>query len=343
MAEVALVTGGGGFLGKAIVAKLRERGDEVRVLGRHRYPSVEALGATCHVGSIASRDAVFAAVAGVDVVYHVAALAGVWGDPKVYEATNVRGTENVIAACREHDVNRLVFTSSPSVISSPTGEDHAGVDESLPYPNSYLAHYPRTKAAAERIVLATNGESLRTTALRPHLIIGAGDPHLLPRVIERARQGKLRIVGDGSNLVDLTAVENAADAHLLAAKALSGRHPKAAGKAYFITNGEPVEVWPWINGVLERLGIDPITRQISFTAASRLGAALEFSWRLLRLDGEPPMTRFAANQLATTHWFDISAARRDLGYDPKVSMEQATDAVVADWTARLGYGASSPG
>jgi nucleoside-diphosphate-sugar epimerase len=336
MAEQVLVTGGGGFLGRHIVKLLVEAGDSVHVLGRHRYPSVEALGATCHVGSVADREAVQAACEGADVVYHVAALAGVWGDPKAYEATNVQGTENVIAACRDHGIQRLVFTSSPSVIASPTGEDHAGSDESLPYPDTYLADYPRTKAAAEKIVLAANGETLRTTALRPHLIIGPGDPHLLPRVIGKARLGKLRIVGDGTNEVDLTPVEDAARAHVLAAQALSGREPKAAGKAYFITGGEPVAVWPWINEVLTRLGIEPVTKTISFQGASRFGGALEWGWRLLHLGGEPPMTRFAANQLATTHWFDISAAQRDLGYEPQVGMAAATEAVVAHWAAELG-------
>lgn len=317
-----LVTGGGGFLGRAIVERLLKLPVPVRVFSRRTFPDLEAQGVTCVSGDLGDAEAVGKAVVGCRAVFHVAALAGSWGKREVFERTNVSGTENVIAACQRHGVSKLVFTSSPSVISGVEFEHHEGVDESHPYPSEYLADYPRTKALAEQAVLAANSPELATVALRPHLIVGPGDPHLLPRVISQARAGKLRIVGDGKNTVALTHVDNAADAHLLAYEKLAPGSA-CAGKAYFIAQEEPVELWPWINSILEGLGVPVIENMISYRAAFRLGSTLETLWRWFRLGGEPPMTRFVATQLATSHWFDLTAARRDLGYEPeKLPMSQ---------------------
>jgi nucleoside-diphosphate-sugar epimerase len=186
---------------------------------------------------------------------------------------------------------------------------------------------------AEREVLAANSATLRTIALRPHLIWGVGDPHLVPRVLARARSGRLRIVGSGQNRVDMVHVENVVDAHLLAEQALAdgdtaeGRETdrrSAGGRAFFITNDEPVVLWEWINALLRALGERPIERRISLGSASTIGRACEIAWRLFRLAGEPPMTRFIAAELAKDHWFNITAARRDLGYVPRISMAQGT-------------------
>ena len=264
-------------------------------------------------------DAVIQAVAGCDVVYHVAAKAGVWGPAAEYYRANVVGTENVIAACRKHGVGRLVFTSSPSVVT--TGRDIAGGDESLPYPKRYLAEYPRTKAAAERLVLHANGPDLATVALRPHIIWGPGDNHLIPRLIARARAGTLRQIGDGTNKVDVIYVDNAAAAHLQAADRLRPGSP-LAGTAYFISQGEPVPVWPFINRILRLAGLRPVMRRVPLWAAYTAGAVLEAAYKLTGRMDEPRLTRFMAVQLGTSHWFDISAARRDLGYEPAVSMEE---------------------
>ena len=316
MSAPVLVTGGGGFLGRAVVEGLLARGTSVRVFSRRSFPDLEARGVTCFTGDLGDADAVGRAVAGASAVHHVAALAGAWGPRAAFERTNVTGTEHVIAACRRHAVERLIFTSSPSVISPPDFVHHEGVDESLPYPTEWVADYPRTKALAEQAVLAANDERLATLALRPHLIVGPGDPHLLPRVIAQARAGKLRIVGDGTNRVALCHVHNAAAAHLLAQDRLEPGAP-CAGRAYFITQEEPVSLWGWINELLAGLGLQPVEKQISHRAAFRLGGALETMWRWLHLGGEPPMTRFVATQLATSHWFDLGAARRDLGYQPE--------------------------
>lgn len=326
----ALVTGGGGFMGKALVEQLRARGDDVRVLARGDHPAVRALGAETIRGDVADAATVRAAARGVDVVFHVAAKAGMWGRAADYEAVNVVGTQNVIDACLAEGVGRLVHTSSPSVTFD--GGDHAGADESLPYPSTFLFHYPRTKAEAERRVLAANGASLRTTAIRPHLIYGPGDPHILPRLVARAKSGRLRIVGDGTNKVDMTYVDNAAHAHVLAADALARDASPAAGKAYFVSDGEPVSPWEWLNGILSRVGVPPVRRRVSARAAFVVGAACEAVWATLRLRGDPPMTRFVAAELATSHWFDVGAARRDLGYAPIVRAAEGTERTVP-WLA----------
>jgi nucleoside-diphosphate-sugar epimerase len=313
----ALVTGGGGFLGGAVVRQLLNRGDAVRSFTRTRYPWLDDLGIEQVLGDLADPVAVTKAVEGCDVVIHVAAKAGVWGRFTDYYRVNVVGTKNVIAACRNAGVGRLVYTSTPSVVYSGPVENG---NESLPYPKRYTAAYPQTKAIAERAILAANGPDLLTVALRPHLIWGPGDPHLIPRVLARARAGKLRRVGTGPVMVDVTYVDNAATAHVLAADRLRPKAP-VAGKAYFISNGEPVDLWAFLNRVLEVAGLPPVTKTISPWKARLAGRVLETVYRTLRLPGEPAMTRFVAAQLSTPHWFDISAARHDLGYEPRVSID----------------------
>lgn len=322
----ALVTGGGGFLGGAIVRKLVARGDSVRTLARGDYPWLAALGVDVHRGDIADPVAVSGAVHGVDVVFHVAAKAGVWGTRRDYERANVEGTRNVIAACRAHGVGKLVFTSSPSVTFA--GRDQDGVDESEPYPSSYLAHYPRTKAEAEQLVVNANGETLAAVSLRPHLIWGPGDPHLVPRVLARGRAGTLRLLGARPNTVDSVYVDNAADAHLQAADRLTPGSP-VAGKAYFISNGEPGPMADLINRILAAGGQPPVTKRISPGLAYVAGWCLEWVWRLTGRAGEPMMTRFVARQLSTHHWFDLAAARADLGYDPAVSLDEGMKRLAA--------------
>jgi len=315
----ALVTGAGGFLGGEIVRQLLARGDRVRALSRGDYPELAARGVECLRGDIQDAALVERACRDVDVVFHVAAVAGLWGSWQHYFGINTLGTQNVIDGCLKAGALRLVFTSSPSVTFA--GRDQCGVDESAPYPTKWLCHYAHTKALAEQRVLAASGQNLLTCSLRPHLIWGPGDQHLIPRLLDRARKGQLRQVGDGENRIDAVFIENAAAAHLLAADRLA---PGAApcGRAYFISNGEPVNCWRWINEILELYGVPPIKRRISYRSAYAAGAALESVWTLLRRTDEPRMTRFLAAQLATSHYFDISAARRDLGYEPRVSMAE---------------------
>jgi 2-alkyl-3-oxoalkanoate reductase len=327
VAMKALVTGGGGFLGLAIVRKLQARGDQVRSISRKPHRELHSLAEQIE-GDLTNYPAVEKALADCDVVFHVAARAGIWGPYEEYYQTNVVGTEHVISACRRIGVSRLVYTSSPSVVFR--GRDHENINESAPYATRFLAHYPATKAIAERMVLEANSASLATVALRPHLIWGPGDPNLIPRLIDRARAGKLRRIGDGRNRVDTIYVENAADAHLLAADRL---HPGSliAGKVYFLSNGEPVVLWDFINRILAAARLPPVTKSIPAGLAYLTGAVLEFGHRLFRIRREPQMTRFVARQFSTSHWFDISAARRDLGYDPVIGIEDGLRRLAASF------------
>jgi 2-alkyl-3-oxoalkanoate reductase len=309
-----------------MVERLLAQGRSVSVLGRTPAPDLVARGVRFIRAALEDEAAVRAACTGMATVFHVAAKVGVWGRQEEFFRTNVLGTRAVLDGCRAAGVRQLVYTSTPSVVY--TGKDLAGANESLPLTRDCPSPYPLTKAAAEAEVLAAHGPELRTVALRPHLIWGPGDPHLVPRILARARDGRLRIIGAGKNRVDLVYVENAVDAHLAAEAALGNQSSPAGGKSYFITNGEPVVLWEWINGLLVALGEPPVTRRISLGAASAIGAVCEAAWTVLPLSGEPPMTRFVAAELAKDHWFDISAARQDLHYQPKITMAAGTAALV---------------
>jgi len=315
----ALVTGGGGFLGQAIVRGLLQRGAEVRSFSRHAHDALSSLGVDPVQGDLADADSVSSAVQGCEVVFHVAAKPGIWGDYEEYHRPNVIGTRNVIAACRRHGVRRLVYTSSPSVVFD--GRDMAGVDESVPYPAGFGAHYPRTKALAEQLVREANDAQLATVSLRPHLIWGPGDNHLLPRLVARARAGQLARIGSRPNPIDTVYVDNAADAHLLAADRLSPGSP-VAGKVYFISQGEPVPMWEMVNRLLLAAGAPPVTRTVPVWLALTLACVFEAASKIAGSSAEPRLTRFVVHELSTAHWFDISAARRDFGYAPRISIAE---------------------
>ncbi len=316
-----LVTGGGGFLGQALCRGLVERGYEVASFNRGRYAEVDALGVRQIVGDLADRNAVTAALAGRDAVFHNAAKAGAWGSYDSYHSANVLGTQHVLDACRVLGISRLVYTSTPSVTHRATHPVEGGTAETVPYGKRFKAPYATTKMIAEKAVLAANDATLATVALRPRLIWGPGDNNILPRLVERANAGRLRIVGDGNNKVDSTYVDNAAQAHFDAFDQLA---PGAAcaGRAYFISNGEPQPMRELVNGLLQAAGASPVEKHIPFAAAYAVGVVCEGLWHVLPLDGEPPMTRFLAEQLATTHWYSMEPARRDFGYVPRVSVAE---------------------
>jgi nucleoside-diphosphate-sugar epimerase len=316
----ALVTGGGGFLGLYVTEQLAARGDDVRVLCRGKYARLDELGVEPIQGDVRDAEIVRRACAGVDVVFHVAAVAGIWGPWKLYHGINTQGTLNVIEGCRAAGVPKLVYTSSPSVIYD--GVPHENVDETYPYPRHFLCHYPHTKALAERAVLAANrGNGLSTVSLRPHLIWGPRDNHLIPRLIERARSGRLRRVGNGQNLISMSYVENVAAAHLRAADALAPGS-RVAGQAYFINEPEPVNLWDWVDQILHLAGLPNVGKSVSAKVATRAGAVIESAYRAFGVKSEPPMTRFLAAQLSSSHYYDVSKARRDFGYAPVFSVEE---------------------
>lgn len=314
-----LVTGGGGFLGTGIVRMLRGRGLAVRSLSRKRYPHLDALGVEQHQGDVADADAVTRAIEGCATVFHTAARAGLWGPMPDYHRANVQGTQNVVQACRALGVPRLVYTSSPSVVFN--GRDLAGADESAPYSSRFEAAYPETKAIAEQLVLAANSSELATVSLRPHLIWGPGDNNLLPRIIARAQSGQLRRIGRTNALIDPVYIDNAAEGHVLAAERLGPGAP-LAGKAYFITQGETIAVWDMINALLRAAHMEPVKRSVARPIALAAAGALELAYGVTGRTDEPPMTRFLARQLSTTHWFRNDAARRDFGYEPRVSIAE---------------------
>ena len=312
-----LVTGGGGFLGGAIVRQLVDRGDAVRSFSRNFYPELARMGVEQIQGDMADKTAVEQACKGIELVFHVAAKPGVWGDYADYYPTNVLGTQHVLDACKKQGVLRLVYTSSPSVVFD--GTDMEGVDESVPYPEKFHAPYPKTKAMAEQLVIKAADKDLMTITLRPHLIWGPKDNHLVPRIIERAR--RLVRVGTGKNRVDTIYIDNAAHAHVLAADRLK-ENPELSGKVYFISQDDPVPLWDLVDDILKAAGLPPVKRAIPRKMAWLVGALLEFVYTMFRIRGEPQMTRFLADELATAHWFDIRAAKKDLGYAPTVSIKE---------------------
>jgi nucleoside-diphosphate-sugar epimerase len=325
MVMKAMVTGGGGFLGKALTRLLLAEGHATRVfeLPLVNTASLAELGAEVISGDLRDPQAVEKACQGMEVVFHVASLASPWGPGRLFDAINVTGAENVIAACRREKVPRLVYTSSPSAIFD--GTDQRGLDESVPYPTRFTSHYGRTKALAEQKVLAAHGPDLATTAIRPHVIWGPGDNHLFPRLLKRALAGKLQIIGTGRNLIDVTHVEDAARAHLLAAQS-----QRPAGKAYFVSQGRPVSLWGLVGTILEKVGIEPPRRKVPYPVAKAAALLIEIVWAAGRLKGEPPFTRYIVDELARDHYYNISRARADLGFEPRVTTESGQQSFV-DW------------
>ena len=314
----ALVTGGGGFLGGGIARALHEDNHDVSIVGRRKYSHLPK-DIQSFQGDIRDFDFLRKAFSGMDTVFHTAAFPGIWGREEDFYSINVDGTRNVIKACILGGVQKLIFTSSPSVIFGKSSLKE--VDETTPYPKNYLCEYPRTKAIAEKLVIEANGVDLATVSIRPHLIWGPGDPHLVPRILAKADKGRLMRVGKGKNKVDIFYIDNAVSAHLKACDALSVGNP-LAGKVYFVSDAEPVKLWDWINDLLIKTQRPPVSRSISYKAASKLGHLLEGIYSFFRIKKEPPMTRFMASQLATSHYFNISRAINDFGYEPVVSSEE---------------------
>lgn len=338
------ITGASGFIGGKIAERLLAAKRRVRVLARSPLPELLRRGAEVVAGDLNDMVALRQGCEGAGTVFHVAGRVGVWGPADEFLKVNVDGTHNVIAACRAARVRRLVYTSSPSVVYN--GGDLAGADESAPLCTQAPCAYPTSKAAAERLVAEAHSAELATVSLRPHLVWGPGDKNVVPRVLRLARRRKLKIVGAGKNLVDVTHITNVVDAHLLAEQALTKGYlpddtrsdrPNVGGKAYFITNGEPVVLWDWINELLRGVNTPEVTKHVSLGTAYRAGAVMEALWRVLRLKGEPPMTRFVAKELATDHWFKIDAAKRDLGYNPRVTMAAGTAELLAHYHAGNKY------
>ena len=316
-----LVTGGGGFLGSYIVRELLKQGHKVSSLSRNNYPHLTKLGVENIICDLTNKEELdLLDLSSFEAVFHVAALAGVWGSYDKYYSINFEGTQNLINKIKVHHAKYFIYTSSPSVVFGEENIENG--NESIPYPKKFYTHYAKTKALAEKYVLESNDESFKTTALRPHLIWGPGDPHLIPRIISKARENKLKQVGDGENLVDIIYVENAASAHVDAFNALVA-NKNLSGKAYFIGQERPVKIWQFIDDIVALKNIKPIESMISFKKAFYIGWLLEFTFKIFGiLKPEPPMTRFVALQLAKSHYFSHENAKNDFGFNPKITIEE---------------------
>lgn len=335
---LALITGGGGYVGRAIAERLIKEGWTVRSFARGRYPELESQGVDVRQGDLRDALAVESAATECGIVFHTAAKVGLWGSYEEYYQANVTGTKNVLAACRRRGVGKLVFTSSPSVVFS--GEDVEGWDESAPYPDRFDSYYSRTKALAEEMVLSANGEDLATVALRPHLVWGPGENHIVSRIVGRGRKGQLKRIGSKNKRVDTTYIDDCTEAHWLAARSLE--KGAAAGRAYFISSGDPRPIWDIVNSMLAAAGISPVNKTVPEPLAYAAAAVYESVYRIFNIKSEPAMTRFLVSQLATAHWFDISAARRELGFKPKVTLEEGLRRL-SEYFAQSGAGPRTAG
>ena len=320
-----LVTGAGGFLGRHLCKSLQEKGHTIVNFSRSSYPDLKEQGIETIQGDISDAVTVEMALEGMDAVFHVASKVGIWGKYEDYYRTNVLGTQNIIDGCKKRGIKKLIYTSSPSVVFGT--KSLIGVGEEQAYPEKYISHYAKTKGLAEQRVLAANDESLATVALRPHLIFGPGDHHIFPRIVDRARTGKLKRVGNGKNMVDVIYVKNAVDAHISAFEKLE-IGSQVSGKAYFLGQENPVNLWDFIDDILVRHKVAPLKSKISENAAYKIGWLMEKGYGLLGIKSEPPMTRFMALQLSCSHYFSHKNAEKDLDFVPRVPLKQALDETV---------------
>ncbi len=301
------------MIGVEVVDRLLARGDEVSTLQRN--PSGRA-DVTEVQGSVTDINAVLQAVAGQDAVIHLAAKVDIMGDLEEYVEVNVQGTTNMISAAREAGVTRFVYISTPSVAHG--GDSIMGAGAEPADPDSTRGNYATTKAMAEKLALAESSKAMPVVAIRPHLVIGPGDTQLVERVLDRARSGRMPLIGTGLALVDVTWVDNAADAMIAAVD----QCPNLGGQAFVVSNGEPRTVHELIGRITTAAGVDWSPRSVPRTVAILGGTLAEKFWEFTGRDDEPPMTAFGAEQLSTAHWFDQRATRAALQWEPKVSLEE---------------------
>ena len=313
-----LVTGTGSLLLGGLASELLRRGDEVVCLQRRPAAFMGHQNAHEVLADICNSDAVALAAKGCDAIIHGAARVGVVGSQKEFYDTNVHGTENILRAAEQQSISRLVFVSTPSV--AHTGDSLVGAPAGQAEIGRSRSYYAESKAIAERTVLNARNSQLAVVAIRPHLVWGPGDTQLVGRIVERAKSGRLAVVGTGNALVDSTYIDNAISAHIAALDAL---HIGSAcdGKAYVVSNGEPRTVNELMRSMCESAGVPFEPRHLSLTLGIRLGSLVERLWPLMQ-SSEPPITRFIAEQLGTAHWFDQRVVHNDLKWAPSVTLEE---------------------
>lgn len=327
----ALVTGGTGFLGGHLARRLQEEGWEVTVSGRRRDVGATfvARGIPFAAGDLADRDFVVAACRGQDAVFHCGALSSPWGAWRDFFRSNVEGTRHVVAGCRQHDVRRLVHVSTPSIYFD--FRHRLEIRETDPLPARPVNAYARSKRVAEELVDEAVASGLPAITVRPRAVFGPGDTALFPRLLRAARRGLLPLVDGGRAVVDITCVENVVDALLLCQAAPT----RCLGRKYNVTNGEPTELRLLLGAVCTRVGLRPRPLRLSYGQAMVLAALLEVLGSTILLGREPPLTRYSVGVLARSQTLSIEAARRDLGYQPRVTTAEGLDAF-AEWWAREG-------
>lgn len=303
-----LVTGSTGFLGKALTKRLMEDGHEVIGVSR-RQDSLP----TKHISISLENLQSLKDFLPIDGVFHTAAKVGMWGDREEFYRINVEATKRLLDLVQESGIDKFVYTSSPSVIAD--GKDLENVDERVPYPEKYIAYYPETKSIAEKLVLRET--RLKTIVLRPHLIFGPGDTNLIPTILNKG--DRLRRIGAKENLADFTYIDDCVEAHILAMGALQN-NPNSRNRVFFISQGEPYPLWKFIERVLKSKGLSLSNRIINPKVAFFLAGVSETVASLTGI--EPRLTKFLVEEMTTHHYFDISAAKKELGFKPSVGIEE---------------------
>jgi len=322
----ALVTGATGFLGGALARRLHNTGWDVTALGRNssKLDQLEHEGIRTLQIDLKEKNEMAVACKEQEIIFHCAALPSPWGNFEAFYQANVIGTRNVIRGCEEHKVKRLVYVSTPSIYFDYNSRINVKETDVLPEP---VSNYSATKILAEEEVDKAFVNGLATVTIRPRGIFGPGDTVISPRLIPRLRSGRLPIVGDGKNIVDLTYIENVVDALILCSESPIN----TLGKKYNISNGEPIKLWEWLEKICGELGYQSPKIKISSSLAYGLAAVLEAAYTIIPTQPEPPLTRMAVNMIANSTTLDISAAKNELGFQPKISMNEGFDKFMQWW------------